>query len=663
MVERVRKEELDKTPRIDVYSLGRPDSFVQKEMDYFPELDPRAVDGPDREAILALKDGTYRPYMQTVDYRGQVMQADSPEDGNGKMVMVASIDTKKAGPVIPLHGAGTFRLMPHPYESRSAASRSISGPGSMVISPTLGGLASPGGGITGEAQRIGQLERMYGNKMNRSPIRRKYYANPRQYYDHVLLADAYANTFAGTIAETLVDFVVGKGVYPKMALRKPSGDAEADKKELEEARETLDTLNAIDDWYSDTAYKEQDTWFDIPFQDKIKSAVLLMFVFGRDCIVKERWDHMAMPEDAIDLPSKPEGNRSFLEGEQELPNVLKVIHPIEMGLTEVELYSGKVAGLWISNDQPYVPMSQMMYFVNGHSSPMIGTATYGYSRLQRCIAHTRLYRRLFDVNFPQYLRASATGMGAFVMNTTGYPAAVRNAMRESLRNIYTTGEIAVIDYANTDDFEWKEFKINTDIVALKDLEQSLLGTISTVLGVPHSIVFDSAESRATLIGRIVTFQNTTVEAARANIGRQLVQQWWLPNLRRIQSEEFLKKFTVVAEYRELSLETKLEKVERLLQETQLNPYKDSYLGEELGISDYLSKIDEEKLEEQKQQEQDMIDAKAKGPPSAQSAAGADGGKKDGGSKGPAGRANSKNGSPLSTKRETMKRRGTGSGSS
>ena len=254
-----------------------------------------------------------------------------------------------------------------------------------------------------------------------------------------------------------------------------------------------------------------------------------------------------------------------------LPNVLKVVHPIEMGLTEVELYSGKVAGVWIANDQPYVPMGDMIYLVNGYSSPMIGAATYGFSRLQRSIDQTRMYRRLLARNLPQFLKTSASGMGAFIMNTTGYPHAVRESIRQNLTNMYRVGEIAVIDYANTADFEWKEFKINTDIKALVELERSLLSTISTVLGVPHSIVFDSAESRATLIGRIVTFTNTTVQSLRTSLGRQLVQQYWLPNLRTTQKEEFLKEYTIEARFRDHTLETKLEKVERLLQETQLNP--------------------------------------------------------------------------------------------
>ena len=154
---------------------------------------------------------------------------------------------------------------------------------------------------------------------------------------------------------------------------------------------------------------------------------------------------------------------------------------------------------------------------------------------------------------------------------------------------------------------------------------------------PHSIVFDSAESRATLIGRIVTFQSTTVESLQASIGDQLEQQHWLPNMRKTQDEAYLEEYTVKALFVNHTLETKLEKVERLIQETQINPYKDGYLGEELGIPDYLSKIDTEKRDEQQQMEKDAMEAKMMGGPNAQSSAGA-GGKE--GSKGPATRSRS-----------------------
>jgi len=51
----------------------------------------------------------------------------------------------------------------------------------------------------------------------------------------------------------------------------------------------------------------------------------------------------------------------------------------------------------------------------------------------------------------------------------------------------------------------------------------------------------------------------------------------------------------------MDLETKTEKVERLILEQQLNPYKDDYIGKELGDMDYLDHIDTKKRDEENQQ--------------------------------------------------------------
>ena len=224
--------------------------------------------------------------------------------------------------------------------------------------------APPGADAIAERRRLTELANLY--KKSRVPVRRKHYANPRQYYDHILLADAYSNTFAGEVIDTRVDFMMGGGVHPALRLRRPSGDPDQDKSELEAGQEVIDELVQIDEWYSDMGAETQDPWFDVPLDEKFRDCMTSMEVFGRSCIVKEKWTHV--PSVETDKEEYPQ-----------LPNVLKPIHPIEMGLTETELYTGKVAGVWLANEQPYVPADEMLYFVNSFSSPMIGTHTYGFT--------------------------------------------------------------------------------------------------------------------------------------------------------------------------------------------------------------------------------------------------------------------------------------------
>ena len=707
----------DLAPRLTVESLAPGGADDADDFDYFPHMNPNNAATPeDKAAVEALKAGTYMPLMTPVEYTGgwdsnfatfgATLKQGMHTISGGQESQISYDGDEATVSAMRLHGQIKRKLWVDqhigqvpPFEMYQAIAA-----------------VSPRGLVGSESQRLKDLARMY--LQNRVPIRRKYYANPRQYYDHILLADAYANTFAGEVIDTVVDFVMGGGIYPAIVLRNPTGDPETDREALEEGRQAARILIGIDQWYSDMGPEKQDPYFDVPLEDKLRDAITSMLVFGRACIAKERWGHLPKVEiiEPEEPPARPKngdggdedgdggafpGGKNGNSGKKsdvgaaveddsgsgtddsgdiggggkngkedykkkeggnvlkfpDMPNVLKIIHPIEMGLTEVELYTGKVAGVWISNDQPYLPADEMVYLVNSFSSPMIGTNTYGFTRLQRCIDQTRLYRRLIAKNFPQFLRTSASGMGAFIMNTTGYPQAVRERIRQSMRNLYRTGEIAVIDYANVADFEWKEFKINTDIDALVTLEQAMLSTISTVMGVPHSIVFDSAESRATLIGRIVTYMSTTIKSTRRRLGLQLAQQWWLPNLRLVKKDdpEFLKKYTVEVRYVELSLETKLEKVERLLQETQLNPYKNAYLGEQLDDPEYESHIDEEKIEEQNEKDDRMMDAEI-----AKMENGGPGGPPDGsGSKNVqdgARRSNSKNGTPIGTKGDTAKRK-------
>lgn len=528
-------------PRFEIYTLRDTG-----EMDYFPHLRARGGDAEHVEALASLKDGTYQPFMAAVEYEGKY----------GKDYATFSASLKNTD------------IIASPQDGEFSANL--------------------------DQERVEQLKELHTKDGHTQvPVRRKYYANPRQYYDHILLADGYTNSFAGTVIDTWCDFTIPREVKPVLKLRNPSGDSKADRERIKANQDVIDRLLAVDMWHSDNGVEARDEYFDVPLQQKLKAAFKQREVFGRSVIVKEHWDDI--------VPVTIDGTEF-----KELDNVLKPLHSIELGITEIELYTGKVAGVWLSNDQPYIPSGNMLYFINEYATPQIGAISYGFSKLQRSIDQVRLYRRLLARNFPQYLRTSASGMGAFFLNTTGYSDDTRKKIRAELRSTYKSAEIAVIDYANVKELEWKEFKINTDIAHLVQLEQAMLQTIANVIGVPQSIILDAGSpARATLVGRILTFMNNNVAQARTTFGQQLVNQWWMPNFRVVGTTEQIDEFYIDAEFVDVSMETKQEKIDRLLQETQLNPYTDEYIGEELEDPDYLAHIDEAKKEEAKQQQQQM----------------------------------------------------------
>lgn len=426
-----------------------------------------------------------------------------------------------------------------------------------------------------------------------APIMPRYYHNPLQYFDHILLADAYTNSFAGTVADTLVDFIMPKALKPVLQLRNPDtvGDADSQQKTIQENQQIIERLTEIDNWYSDDSGKEIDPYMNLPIMVKFKSAILNHIVFGRACIAFENWEHIE--------PVKV-GGKEY----KEIPNVLKVLQPIDMGMAILDPYTGNLGGVYIHSQMPFLSADKMIYLVNKPMNPMIGSMYYGASVLQRAIDPVRLLRRIFAQNYPQFIRTGHSGMGYFIFNSTQYDETTRKSIRSQIVSSYKAGEIGIIDYANVTDFEFKEVKVTPEIASLQQLQEQLMKVVCVVMGVPQSLVFDDgAATRDTLIGRLVSFLNNTVSRYRESLAAQIAAQWYARNFRLLYKDEpeVLKKFKIAVQFEEMDLETKREKIDRLLSEMQLNPMTDEYLGEQLGDKQYLDHIDVEKREQQYQQ--------------------------------------------------------------
>jgi len=323
---------------------------------------------------------------------------------------------------------------------------------------------------------------------------------------------------------------------------------------------------------------------DIPLQEKFRAMLTNTLTFGRDAFVFENWNHM----DSVEVDG------DVYKG---LPNVIKLMHPIDMGMIEIDDYSWKLAGMYVNNDRSYIPAQQLLYLVNQYQSPMIGSMLYGFSKIQRALDPVRLLRRIFARNYQQFIRNSASGCGAFIFDSTQYPDDVRKKIRTAIKNSYVSGEISVIDYANINDFRFEPMNIDVKIAELQQLQEGLIKVVIGVTGIPQSLIFDeAAATRATLVGRIVSFINNQITTVRSTFAAQISSQWYMRIFREVykKDEEILNDFIIDVEFDEMELETKLEKVGRLLQETQLNQYTNEYIGEELGDKDYLEHIDEEK---------------------------------------------------------------------
>jgi hypothetical protein len=540
-------------PEINIFSIEKPD------FDFFPNMRPDNFVGQEQTIVKSMKAGTYTPFMGAVEYK-------------------ANVGTKKQ----------------HKYlKSAEPILQEFSG--SMSITEKISRDEFKAAMVEQQEKlnvksRVEILNEQF--KKSNIPLRPRYYHNPLQYFDHVLLSDGYVNSFGGTVIDTWSDFIMPKSLEPVLKIRNPekAGDDKAQQKLIQNHQYVIDKLKAVDQWYSDLGRFAQDPFMDIPLHEKWKAMITNTLTFGRDTFILENWKHME--------PVTVDGTEY-----KGLPNVVKVMHPIEMGMIELDDYTWKLGGMYVHNDRSYIPANQMVYLVNQYQSPMIGSLLYGFSKLQRALDPIRLLRRIFAQNYQQFIRNSVSGCGAFIFDSTQYPDDVRKKIRTAIRNSYVSGEIAVIDYANINDFKFESFNIDVKIGELEQLQEQLIKVTIGVTGIPQSLIFDeAAATRATLVGRIVSFINNQVEVVRTTLAKQIAAQWYMRIFREIygKDEELLEQFYIDVDFEEMELETKLEKVGRLIQETQLNPYTDDYLGEELGDPDYADHIDQKKIDQQNQ---------------------------------------------------------------
>ena len=532
-------------PEINIYSFPIDEN---DDFDFFPHMDKGKKGSFDNTQRMALKNGTYQPFMQMVEYETKLAKK------NHNLISAFPKEFSASS-----HDQWDFSGMEVPKRTR------MHGP-----------------------SRLEVTNKQY--EKSNVPLRPRYYHNPLQYFDHVLLADGYTNSFAGTVVDSYVDFVMPKTIKPVLKLRCPkdAGDKDTQQKLIKDNQEIIDKLEAVDRWYSDKGVKERDPYMDIPIQMKFKALITNTLTFGRSALVYENWKH---------LPTVTVGEEKFTG----LPNAIKLMHPIDLGMVEIDEYSWKLGGMYVYNDRNYIPASQMLYLVHKYQSPMIGSNYYGYSIIQRAIDPFRLLRRIFARNYQQFIRTSYSGMGAFIFDSTQYPDDVRKKIRTSIRNSYVAGEVAIIDYANIKDFMFQEFKIHPEIQGLQALQEQLIKVIIGVTGMPQSLIFDeAAATRATLVGRIVSFLNNQIQSVRTEFAEQFSSQWYMKVFRTLyaKEEDLLEKFYIDCEFEEMELETKLEKIDRLLAETSLNPMTDEYIGEQLNDSDYLEHVDTEKRDEQ-----------------------------------------------------------------
>ena len=536
----------DREPSVFYTSLLPADG----DYDFFPHMDAKSQ-GADNQFLQQLKSGTYQPFMQMNEYKAKIEKRSRLIKGARPMGNEFSASKKDKWKIYSAAEMVPLREMQTTIQNRLR--------------------------ILGEAYKNSNI-----------PMLPRYYHNNYQYFDHVLLSDSYINSFGGTVIDAYADFIMPKGIKPVLKIRDLKKYATKDKQmeAIKKNQDIIETLEAIDRWYSDNGPTARNSFMEIPLQQKFKTALTLALTFGRDALVYENWKHI----DPVEVNGKEYPG---------LPNVIKPMQPIDIGMVEIDYASWNLGGFYVYNTRNYIPSAEALYLVNQYLSPMIGGMYYGYTKLSRALDMIRLLRRIFAVNYQQFIRNGAMGMGVWKFDSTGYDDVTRQKIRTALKNTWKSGEIGVVDYANIKDLEFVPMNINVKISELQQLEAHLFTVISGVMGMPQSLIFDEGmATRATFVGRIVSFLNHQIPAPRSIFGAQFANQHYMRIYRTVyEDDERLNDFYIDVEFEEQDLETKTEKVNRLLLETQLNPMTDQYIGDELNEPDYLNNIDKKKRAE------------------------------------------------------------------
>jgi hypothetical protein len=169
----------------------------------------------------------------------------------------------------------------------------------------------------------------------------KWFMNPYQDLDYMVLQDIYANSIAGRIIDRVIELVFSRGIKPVLKLRNPQEfkasensdetDEQIQQKEIEKDQEIIDNLLLIDQAVSDPD-DEIDPYLDSDIQTKFIALAKNAMVYGRSMIIKQ-----------FTKPIKL-GDGKLITG---IPNILKVINPRDMGINEIDQESWKLASVQI----------------------------------------------------------------------------------------------------------------------------------------------------------------------------------------------------------------------------------------------------------------------------------------------------------------------------
>ena len=408
----------------------------------------------------------------------------------------------------------------------------------------------------------------------------RYFMNPYQDLDYMVLQDIYANSMGGRIIDRKEELKFGNGIKPVLKFRNPEkeGDEDKQQKELEKNQHIIDKLNMVDEALGDPD-DAMDPYLDSNVNTKFQALSKNAAVFGRCMIIKE----FTKPLILADGSKAPVG----------IPNILKVIHPRDMGLVEIDQESWKLKSVNIRYSAIDIEPTHMIYIENGSNNPVYNALHYGFSEMQSMIGASRSLRQMLEVDFPTITKHVWAGIGFMFIKPEGTTDSEKTAELERINEVIRAGRINELMIDPEDvrvDFQDCQPKIQ-ELVTLADF---LIRHNIAQTGMPQALFAQEQDSnRSTLVQKIRLFMDGGLKNQQKDFAQQIAKQWYMPNFKALfgkDSEEF-KRFKIEAEFEPLKIEAFDDSVEAVIKLNEQFPLTLEAAGELLGITNFETMID------------------------------------------------------------------------
>jgi hypothetical protein len=444
----------------------------------------------------------------------------------------------------------------------------------------------------------------------------KYWQNPYQYQDYLVLQDNYANTIAGRILDVIVYFTMANGIKPKL---QPKDKAKFKTDEelsiaIEKAEWVTNVFEQIDASISKggditpfTVFDDKDNAkyipnystadkdspkYDTPLQAKWSAACTMGLNFGRTAIVP----NVDPQDNAVDF--QVNGKQMSFKG---IPKILQIIHPRDLGFNFVDPLTWKLLGIQVYNSNWILKPNQMMFLEWNPDNPVYGSMFYGFSAMQSMIGSARSLRRIIEVDFPLIAKTRWSGMYWIFFKRKG--EGLTTAQQEHaaiLSSIKLDGINISLEDDPLTDVKIENIDLDPKIMELIEMCKFLIQYMMSQVGMPQGLVFGEQDlNRDTLKTGIQTFTKGPIKRYRRWI-LTAATQWYERMAATIIPQnpdiaQVLEDFDIVATVDEFNLESPAELAAALsMLENVTGPWKIEAKAEFLEMEDLQQKIDPDK---------------------------------------------------------------------